>query len=31
MRNRTGVERVGERTIVSRGETWWEAWKQFYF
>ena len=26
-----GVERVDERTIVSRADTWWEAWKQFYF
>jgi len=26
-----GVETVGERRIVSRGETWWEAWQQFFF
>ena len=31
LRHRNGVERVGERTIVSRADTWWEAWKQFYF
>ena len=31
LRHRTGVELVGERTIVSRADTWWEAWKQFYF
>ena len=31
LRFRHGVERVGERTIVSRADTWWEAWKQFYF
>lgn len=26
-----GVETVGERRIVSRGDTWWEAWQQFFF
>ena len=31
LRFRHGVERVDERTIVSRADTWWEAWKQFYF
>ena len=31
LRYRHGVERVDERTIVSRADTWWEAWKQFYF
>jgi D-amino peptidase len=31
LRFRPGVERVDERTIVSRADTWWEAWKQFYF
>ena len=31
LRFRAGVERVDDRTIVSRSETWWEAWKQFYF
>src|SRR5687767_10852386 len=31
LRFRQGVERIDERTIVSRADTWWEAWKQFYF
>ena len=31
LRHRYGVERVDERTIVSRADTWWDAWKQFYF
>ncbi|MGH3137062.1 MAG: M55 family metallopeptidase [Gaiellaceae bacterium] len=31
LRFRAGVERVDDRTIVSRADTWWEAWKQFYF
>ncbi len=31
LRHRPGVERVDDRTVVSRAETWWEAWKQFYF
>jgi D-amino peptidase len=31
LRFRHGVERVNDRTIVSRADTWWEAWKQFYF
>jgi len=26
-----GVEAVDSRTIVSRGDDWWTAWKQFYF
>jgi D-amino peptidase len=30
-RFRSGVERVDDRTIVSRADTWWEAWRQFYF
>jgi D-amino peptidase len=30
LRFRAGVERVDDRTIVSRADTWWEAWKQFY-
>ena len=25
------TEIVDGRTIVSRADTWWEAWKQFYF
>jgi len=31
LRFRPGVERVDDRTIVSRADTWWEAWQQFYF
>ncbi len=31
LRFRAGVERVDERTIVSRADTWWEAWRQYYF
>jgi D-amino peptidase len=31
LRFRAGVERVDDRVIVSRADTWWEAWKQFYF
>ena len=31
LRFRSGVERVEDRVIVSRAETWWDAWKQFYF
>jgi D-amino peptidase len=31
LRFRAGVERVDGRTIVSHADTWWEAWKQFYF
>ena len=31
LRFRSGVERVDDRTVVSRADTWWEAWKQFYF
>ena len=31
LRFRSGVERVDDRVIVSRADTWWEAWKQFYF
>jgi len=31
LRFRAGVERLDDRTIVSRADTWWEAWKQFYF
>ena len=26
-----GVEKIGERTIVSRAADWWTAWRQFYF
>ena len=31
LRFQPGVERLDGRTIVSRADTWWEAWKQFYF
>jgi D-aminopeptidase len=31
LRYRHGVERVDERTVVSRADTWWDAWTQFYF
>jgi D-amino peptidase len=31
LRFRGGVERLSPRMIVSRAETWWEAWKQFFF
>jgi D-amino peptidase len=31
LRYRPGVERVDGRTIVSRADTWWDAWKAFFF
>jgi D-amino peptidase len=31
LRYRSGVEILDPRTIVSRADTWWEAWTQFYF
>ena len=31
LRYRHGVERLSDRMIVSRADTWWEAWKQFFF
>ena len=31
LRYRVGVERLDARTIVSRGDDWWTAWKQFFF
>jgi D-amino peptidase len=31
LRTRPGVERVDDRTVVSRADTWWAAWQQFYF
>jgi D-amino peptidase len=31
LRFRPGIERVDERTIVSRADTWWEAWQQYFF
>jgi D-amino peptidase len=29
--SRPGVERADDRTIVSTAETWWDAWRQFFF
>src|SRR5437667_6791722 len=31
LRFRAGVELVDPRTIVSRGDDWWTAWRQFFF
>jgi D-amino peptidase len=31
LRHRHGVERVDDRTIVSRADDWWTAWRQFFF
>jgi D-amino peptidase len=31
LRYRAGVEILDPRTIVSRADTWWKAWTQFYF
>ena len=31
LRFRPGVERLDDRTVAARGDTWWEAWKLFYF
>jgi D-amino peptidase len=30
-RNRKNVQVTGPRTIVARGDDWWQAWSQFYF
>lgn len=30
-RGRTGVEIVGPRTVISRGENFWQAWDQFWY
>jgi D-amino peptidase len=30
-RNRKNVEVTGSRTIVARGDDWWQAWSSFYF
>jgi D-amino peptidase len=30
-RNRKNVEVTGPRTIVARGDDWWQAWSSFYF
>jgi D-amino peptidase len=29
-RHRTGVEVTGPRTVVARGDTWWDAWRRLY-
>jgi len=31
LRYRHGVELVDDRTIISRADDWWTAWKQFFF
>src|SRR5438874_1773488 len=31
LRFQAGVETVDDRTIVSRADDWWSAWKQFFF
>jgi len=31
LRYRSGVEIVDPRTVVSRGDDWWTAWRQFFF
>ena len=31
LRHQAGVEHVDDRTIVSRADDWWSAWKQFFF
>ncbi len=31
LRYRSGVELLDNRTIVSRADDWWSAWKQFFF
>jgi D-amino peptidase len=31
VRHKPGVEIVGPREIVSRGDDWWSAWRQFFF
>ena len=31
LRFQAGVELVDDRTIVSRADDWWSAWKQFFF
>ena len=31
LEGRPGIEVVDPRTILSRGDDWWTAWKQFYF
>ena len=31
LRFQTGVELLDARTLVSRADDWWTAWKQFFF
>ena len=31
LRHRQGVERISDRTIISRADNWWDAWRQFFF
>jgi D-amino peptidase len=31
LRFRAGVERIDDRTVVSRADTWWDAWRQYFF
>jgi D-amino peptidase len=31
LRFRPGVERIDDRTVVSRADTWWDAWTQYFF
>src|SRR5215218_8561912 len=31
LRHRHGVEKLDDRMIVSRGDDWWTAWRQFFF
>jgi D-amino peptidase len=31
LRYRSGVEQLDDRTVVSRADDWWTAWKQFFF
>ena len=31
LRFRAGIERIDDRTVVSHADTWWDAWRQFYF
>jgi D-amino peptidase len=31
LRTRPGVERVDDRTVVSRADTWWQAWQRYFF
>ena len=31
LRHRSGVELLDARTVVSRADDWWTAWKQFFF